>query len=145
MAWLRLRLGSLGAGAFVYPRAVIYSPRQVHIGRRVSINDFVHIRGAGGVAIGDDTLIAPHVVITSQSHDAAAFAKGLLYRETSVAAAIRIGVNVWVGAGAVILPGVTIGDGAVIGAGAVVRRDVPSGAVVVGVPARPVHSARAAG
>ena len=49
---------------------------------------------------------------------------------------IRIGSNVWIGGGAIVLPGVTIGDDAVIGAGSVVTRDVSAGAVVVGNPAR---------
>ena len=49
---------------------------------------------------------------------------------------MRIGSNCWIGAGAVIMPGVTIGDGSVIGAGSVVTRDIPSGVVAVGNPCR---------
>ena len=49
---------------------------------------------------------------------------------------VRIGANVWIGGGAILLPGVTIGDDAIIGAGSVVTRDVPSGATVIGNPAR---------
>ena len=49
---------------------------------------------------------------------------------------IRIGDNVWIGAGAIILPGVTIGDDAVIGAGAIVTKDIKTGEVVGGNPAR---------
>jgi maltose O-acetyltransferase len=49
---------------------------------------------------------------------------------------IRIGRNVWIGGGAILLPGVTVGDDAVIGAGSVVTRDVPAGATVIGNPAR---------
>jgi maltose O-acetyltransferase len=49
---------------------------------------------------------------------------------------MRIGENVWIGSGAIILPGVTIGDDAIIGAGSVVTRDVPAGATVMGNPAR---------
>jgi len=49
---------------------------------------------------------------------------------------VRIGRNVWIGGGAIILPGVTIGDDAIVGAGSVVTRDVPAGATVVGNPAR---------
>ena len=50
---------------------------------------------------------------------------------------VRIGSDVWIGGGAIILPGITIGDGAVIGAGSVVTRDVGAGATVAGNPARP--------
>jgi maltose O-acetyltransferase len=50
---------------------------------------------------------------------------------------ITIGRNVWIGGGAILVPGVTVGDNAVIGAGAVVTRDVAAGATVVGNPARP--------
>jgi maltose O-acetyltransferase len=50
---------------------------------------------------------------------------------------VVIGANVWIGGGAIILPGVTVGDDAIIGAGSVVTRDVPPGATVVGNPARP--------
>ena len=49
---------------------------------------------------------------------------------------VKIGHNVWIGSGAIILPGVTVGDDAIIGAGSVVTRDVPAGATVVGNPAR---------
>ncbi|HDZ8876661.1 hypothetical protein J4G66_16215 [Aeromonas dhakensis] len=52
---------------------------------------------------------------------------------------IKIGNDVWIGANAIILPGVTIGDGAVVGAGAVVTRDVPDYAIVVGVPAKVIR------
>jgi maltose O-acetyltransferase len=50
---------------------------------------------------------------------------------------VRIGCDVWIGGGAIILPGVTIGDGAVVGAGSVVTRDVDAGVTVAGNPARP--------
>jgi maltose O-acetyltransferase len=53
---------------------------------------------------------------------------------------IRIGSGVWIGGGAIVLPGVTIGDGAVIGAGSVVTRDVPPETLAVGNPARIVRS-----
>jgi len=58
------------------------------------------------------------------------------------AAPIVIGANVWIGRGAIVLPGVRIGDRAVIGANAVVTHDVPAGAVVGGVPAQPLHRRR---
>ena len=51
-----------------------------------------------------------------------------------------IGDDVWIGAGALILPGVTVGDGAIVGAGAVVTKDVPAGETYAGVPARSIEA-----
>jgi acetyltransferase-like isoleucine patch superfamily enzyme len=107
------------------------------LGNRVTINDFVHIWGGGGVEIGDDSMIASHCAIVSQTHDADALQKGKKYRETMVTMGpVIIGKNVWIGASAVILTGVRIGDHAIIGAGAVVTRDIPSRTIVAGSPAR---------
>jgi acetyltransferase-like isoleucine patch superfamily enzyme len=107
-------------------------PDRIEIGRDVSVNAFVHIWGSGGVSIGDRTMIASHVAITSVTHD---YNSAEMYK-TVVTKPVVIGADVWIGAHAVIVPGVTICDGAVIGAGAVVTKDVPAGAIVVGVPAR---------
>lgn len=130
----RSRLGHLGANFDIYPRVVIHNPRSVQIGDDVSIAEYVHIWGGGGVIIGNDTLIAAHVVITSQTHDSAS----PRYRDSQLNAPVNIGANVWIGSGAIILPGVTICEGAVIGAGSVVTKDVPAHSVVAGVPARPL-------
>lgn len=133
------RLLSFGSGSHIYGMARIYAPGSVSIGRNVSINDFVHIWGGGGVSIGDDTLIAAHCVITSQTHDIDALQLGSLYRQTSLTRKVTIGSNVWIGSGAIILPGITIGDDSVVAAGAVVSRDVDAKTLVAGVPARPVR------
>lgn len=105
----------------------------LRVGHRVSINAFVHIWALGGVTIGDDTLIASHVAITSLTHDP----RAELFSASSQSRPVVIGRNVWIGTHAVVLPGVTIGDGAIIGAGAVVTKDVAPRSVVVGVPAAP--------
>jgi len=86
------------------------------------------------VTIGDRTQIGPGVQILTADHprDPAGRASGLEFGRP-----VRIGHNVWIGAGAIILPGVSIGDDALIGAGSVVTRDVPAGATVFGNPARP--------
>jgi maltose O-acetyltransferase len=85
------------------------------------------------VMIGDGTQIGPGVQILTADHprDPAQRRAGLEFGRP-----IRIGANVWIGAAAIILPGVTVGDDAVVGAGAVVTRDVRPGATVVGNPAR---------
>lgn len=129
------RLGRFGWGSCIYPHVVIYSPRMVKIGKRVNIVEFVHIWGAGGVEIGDNTMIASHVVITSQTHDKYA----PIFRDSNILKPVKIGNNCWVGAGAVILPGTTIGDGSIIGAGAVVTKNVLPRCVAAGVPAKVIE------
>ena len=62
------------------------------------------------------------------------------YKELDLFGPIKIGNNVFIGNNAIILPGVTIGDNVIVGAGAVVTRDIPSGSVVAGVPARVIRS-----
>jgi len=106
------------------------------IGRRTAINEFNNIRaGNAPVTIGDDCLISQFVSIIDANHGTA---RGAFMRNQPhdlAGAGVRIGDDVWVGAHAVILPGVHIGTGAVVAAGAVVTRDVPEYAVVAGVPA----------
>lgn len=133
------RLASLGPDGRIFRTVRIYAPACVSIGRDVSLNDFVHIWGAGGVTIEDFALVASHVAITSQSHDVTASSTGTLYRDTSVVAPVHIGRNAWICTGASILPGVTVGAGSIVAAGAVVSRDVPDHSLVMGIPARVVR------
>ncbi len=137
----KAQLRYMGEGSLVYRNVVIHSAQRVSIGARVAIAEFVHIWGGGEVSIGNDVLIASHVVITSQSHDLTS----AFYRDTVVRQPVTIKDNVWIGSGAVVLPGVTIGGGAVIGAGCVVTKDVPDYALVVGVPGRVVRTLRSGG
>jgi acetyltransferase-like isoleucine patch superfamily enzyme len=75
-------------------------------------------------------------VITSQTHDA----NGLeVFRHTLIQAPVVIENNVWIGSGAIILPGVQIRQGSIVGSGSVVTRDVPENTIVVGVPARAIR------
>jgi maltose O-acetyltransferase len=104
--------------------------RNVHIGPQVSI-DFSQ---CWLISIGDGAALAPRVILLA--HDAST--KGQLgYTKIG---RIVIGRDAFIGAGAIILPGVTVGDGAIVGAGSVVSRDVPARTVVAGNPARPICS-----
>jgi maltose O-acetyltransferase len=89
------------------------------------------------IRIGDYTQVGPNVQFYAADHprDPSVRQRGL-----ESGKAIAIGKNVWIGGGAILLPGITIGDDAIIGAGSVVTRDVAPGTTVAGNPARPVQS-----
>jgi acetyltransferase-like isoleucine patch superfamily enzyme len=89
-----------------------------------------YMQGFNGIEIGDGTIFAPGVKIISANHD-----KNNL-NKFAYSAPIRIGSNCWIGANAVILPGVEIGDNVIIGAGSVVTKNIPSNCTVKGVPAK---------
>jgi len=108
-------------------------------GDHVSIHPMCYIDAYGGLSIGSHVSIAHGTTIVTTNHDFAP--EHHTIRDASVLpAAVRIGDNVWIGAGVRILAGVRIGDGVVVGAGAVVTKDVSPGTVVAGVPARPIKS-----
>ena len=88
------------------------------------------------IRIGDNALLAPNVQLYAAHHplDTATRLSGL-----ELASPITIGNNVWIGGGAIVLPGVTIGDNVTIGAGSVVTRDIPSNVVAVGNPCRVIR------
>ena len=106
---------------------------KLSIGRDVRVSlaysGGVYIQAANGVEIGDDTLIAPGVKIVSSNHRV-----GDLIAHDACEP-IRIGKRCWLGANAIILPGVQLGDDTVVAAGAVVTKSFPSGCVLAGVPA----------
>jgi len=136
---MQLQLESCGMRVSIQWPVIINGADHVRVGDDVSINAFVHIWGQGGVSIGDSTLIASHATITSLTHTKG----GKTYGATLAAKPVVIGRNVWIGAHAVVLPGVTIGDNAIVGAGAVVLRDVAPGDVVAGVPAASIRPPKA--
>lgn len=114
----------------------------VRIGDRTHVDQFCVLYGQGGLSIGQACAIASGVIVYSQTNQIGADAEARVIDQPVLYAPVRIGDDVWVGARAVILPGVTVGDHAVIGAGAVVREDVPAWAIVAGVPARVIRDRR---
>ena len=125
--------GSVGEGTVVRPPFHCDYGYNIHLGDGVFLNFNCVILDVVEVRIGTGTQIGPAVQIYAADHprDAAERRSGLEFGRPVV-----IGEHVWIGGGAIILPGVTIGDGALIGAGSVVTRDVAAGATVVGNPAR---------
>lgn len=105
----------------------------IHLGDRVYLNAGCTVLDSGRVEIGDDVMIGPGVQIyCAEHHKDAALRKAGLER----ARPVTIGPGVWIGGGAIVMPGVTIGAAAIVGAGSVVTRDVKPGATVAGSPAR---------
>jgi acetyltransferase-like isoleucine patch superfamily enzyme len=92
----------------------------------------------GPVSIGSHVNLAQHITVTALNHNFTTSEK--IDSQGVSTAAVIISDDVWIGAGAVILPGVTIGEHAVVAAGSVVTKDVPSHSVVAGVPARVVKN-----
>ena len=130
---LRQRLGEVGEGAVIRPPFHCDYGYNIRLGRDVFLNFNCVILDVCEVDIGDLTQIGPGVQILTADHPriAAERAKGIEFGKP-----ITIGRNVWIGGGAIILPGVTLGDDCLVGAGSVVTRDVPPGATVMGNPAR---------
>ena len=130
---LRRLLGAVGERTTL--RAPFYCDYgyNIFLGERIFLNFGCVLLDVCRIEIGDGTQIGPGVQIYAADHprDAATRARGL---ENGLP--VSIGREVWIGGGAIILPGVTVGDGAVIGAGSVVTRDVAAGTTVMGNPAR---------
>jgi maltose O-acetyltransferase len=129
------RLGAVGEGSIVRPPFHCDYGWNIRLGRGVFINFNCVILDVAPVSIGDDSRIGPAVQIYTAEHplDPEIRRSGL-----ESGRPVTIGRNVWIGGGAIILPGVTVGDDAVIGAGSVVTHDMARGARVAGNPAR-VH------
>lgn len=132
-ALLGERFAAVGEGATIRPPFHCDYGYNISLGRGVFLNFNCVILDVVEVVIGDGTQIGPGVQILTADHprDPVERATGLEWGKP-----IRIGRNVWIGAGALIMPGVTIGDDAIVGAGSVVTRNVPLGVTVVGNPAR---------
>ncbi len=127
--------GQVGAGSSL--RAPIYADYgyNIFLGANCFCNYGCVLLDVCPIRIGDMTQIGPYVQILTADHprDAKTRDAGLEFGQP-----IEIGRNVWIGGGAILLPGVTVGDDAVIGAGAVVTKPVAAGMTVVGNPARPL-------
>lgn len=130
---LRKLLGSMG-------REVVFTPPfWCDYGYNIKVGDYFYanhnlvITDGAEVSFGDNVFIAPNCCFTTAEHPTD---PELRRAGVEVAKPIKVGNNVWIGAGSTVLAGVTIGDDAVIGAGSVVTSDIPPRVVACGVPCR---------
>lgn len=107
--------------------------KHVHFGKGVYANFNLTMVDDTHVYVGDYTLFGPNVCVATAGHPINPELREKAYQYNMP---VHIGRNCWIGAGAVIVPGVTIGDNTVIGAGSVVTKDIPSNVVAVGNPCR---------
>lgn len=129
---LRQNLEHCGDNVLIKDEVMIFSPQKFYVGDNTSIGERCYFRASGDIYIGKWCQIANNTIIVTTNH----IINGELYYNNVENKKVVIGDNVWIGAGALILPGVTIGNNSVIGAGAVVTKSVPKNVVVGGVPAK---------
>ena len=128
---LKNLFGQVGKGCIIKEGFKCNYGFNISIGNNCYINYDVVMLDSYKIDIGNNVFIAPKVIISPVTHPLEH-----QNRKNLIGKKIMIEDNVWIGAGAIILPGVTIGEGAVIGAGAVVNCDVKANTVVVGIPAK---------
>jgi acetyltransferase-like isoleucine patch superfamily enzyme len=138
-AFYRLLFQKIKGFCWIQPNVRFVECRHLSIGRIVAINSGTYINAIGGIRMGDYVLIGSNVTISSGLHPIAGktppvFARPVTKKE------IVIEDDVWIGAGAVIMPGIKIAQGTVVGANSVVTKSTEAYSVVVGAPARKIRS-----
>ena len=131
-ATLRDLFGAGGETVWMQPPFYCDYGENIYLGERVFFNFNCVVLDICRVTIGDFTLFGPAVQIYAPLHPLNAAER----RRLEYGKPVTIGSDVWVGGGAMILPGVSIGDRSVIGAGSVVTRDIPAGVFAAGNPCR---------
>ncbi|MBB6405425.1 sugar O-acetyltransferase [Arthrobacter sp. AZCC_0090] len=129
-------LGGLGEDAHVKPPIFVDYGTYITVGARTFINYNLTALDVAPITIGEDCQIGPNVQLLTPTHPVEPQPRR---DRLEAAQPITIGDNVWLGGGAIVLPGVSIGDNSVIGAGAVVTKDIPANSLAVGNPARVIR------
>lgn len=133
-ALLKEMFAEVGENCYIEPPFYSnWGGRHVHFGNDVYANFSLTLVDDTHIYVGDHTMFAPNVTVATAAHP---ILPELREKALQYNAPVHIGKNCWIGAGAIILPGVTIGDNSVIGAGSVVTKDIPSNVVAVGNPCR---------
>ncbi len=127
---LREMFADIGENCYIEPPLhANMGGHHVHFGKNIYANYNLTLVDDTHIYVGDYTMFGPNVTIATAGHP---ILPELRQRGLQYNMPVRIGKNCWIGAGAVILPGITIGDNVVVGAGSVVTKDIPSGVVAVG-------------
>ena len=134
---LDLMFAKVGKNCYIQPPFYAnWGGAPVYLGDNVYANFSLTLVDDANIYIGDNVMLAPNVTIATAGHPVNVELRSKLMQFN---ADVHIEKNVWVGAGAVILPGVTIGENSVIGAGSVVTKDIPANVVAVGNPCRVIR------
>ena len=132
-ALLKEILAEVGENCYVEPPLHANWGIHTHFGRNVYANFNLTLVDDTDIFVGDSVMFGPNVVVATAGHP---IDPELRRKVAQFNVPVRIGSNVWIGAGAILLPGVTIGENSVIGAGSVVTHDIPPNVVAVGNPCR---------
>ncbi len=131
---LKEMFAEFGEGNYIEPPLhANWAGRHVHFGNHIYANFNLTLVDDTHIYVGDHTMIGPNVIIATGGHPVLPELREQGYQYNMP---VHIGRNCWIGAGAIILPGVTIGDNTVVGAGSVVTKDLPANVVAVGNPCR---------
>lgn len=131
---LREMFAEIGEGCYIEPPLhANWGGRHVHFGKNIYANFHLTLVDDTDIYVGDYTMFGPNVTVATAGHPILPALREQVYQYNMP---VFIGRNCWIGAGAILLPGVHIGDGTVIGAGSVVTKDIPANVVAVGNPCR---------
>ena len=132
--YMREVFAECGEGCYIeLPFHANWGGRHVHFGSFIYANSNLTLVDDGHIYVADRVMFGPNVTIATANHPVE---PGLRSRALQYNRDVHIGENAWIGAGAIIVPGVRIGKNAVIGAGSVVTKDIPDNVVAVGNPCR---------
>lgn len=133
-ALLKEMFAEIGENCYIEPPLhANWGGKHCHFGKNVYANFNLTLVDDTHIYVGDYTMLAPNVVIATAGHPILPELREKAYQYNMP---VHIGRNCWIGAGALIMPGVTIGDNTVIGAGSVVTKDIPANVVAVDNPCR---------
>ena len=134
---LKQMFAEIGKNCYIEPPFhANFGGKHVHFGKNIYANFNLTMVDDGHIYVGDYTMFAPGVIVATAGHPILPELRETVYEYNMP---VHIGKNCWIGAGAIILPGVTIGDQVVVGAGSVVTKDLPSNVVAVGNPCRVIR------